>query len=349
MAWYLKGKPKKWAHHYGTALRSASSYLDQPRRPPVPAAHIRWSGNGRTSMALSICYWLPGKQWCGSPSIPQSPAGKWCLMGDSQDHKHKAITQNDPAVNLETPLESNLEDGCNSWTVPSEWPTGPAWPTSHVSPTVGTALGASPPAPAHTDQGLGREGEKTTPCLKGLGLDPDCQQLRVVLAAPGLFSPYHSRLQPGREHWARGQDVNWALTLPLKPALCSAGGAKHVMTPLNSHQSAAGIVSPQSLWAPSSAGASASLLRKSLLEWRIQWASTNTELDWEMNHSQSLQNTSEVTDAMYFHKWNNNSWLHFSWVLALRQHVLIDVNNYKGCWSSRPTPNSLLFYLITDL
>lgn len=41
-----------------------------------------------------------------------------------------------------------------------------------MSPTVGTALGVIPPAPAHTNQGLGGEGEKTTPCLKGLGLDP---------------------------------------------------------------------------------------------------------------------------------------------------------------------------------
>lgn len=112
MAWHLKGKPKKLAHHYGTALRSPSSHLDQPGRPPVPAAPVRQSSNGRMSMALSIHYWLPGKQWHGSPSTPQHhiPFGVWWLMGESQDHKHKAMAQKDPAVNLDTALESNLED-----------------------------------------------------------------------------------------------------------------------------------------------------------------------------------------------------------------------------------------------
>lgn len=249
MAWYLKGKPKKWAHHYGPALRSASSYLDQPRQLPVPAVPIRQRGNGTINTALSIHYWLPGKQWCGSPSIPHSPAGEWWLMGESQDHKHRAMAQKDPAVNLDRPLESNSGDGCNSWILPSERPTGPAWPITHVSPT-GCSIGSLLTQHLLT-QTQGWEGKVKRPplALKGLGLDP---RLSATEGGPGssrdalgLLSPYHGRLQQGREHWARGQDVNWALSLPLKPALCSAGGAKHMMTPLNSHQRAAGIVSPQ--------------------------------------------------------------------------------------------------------
>lgn len=121
-----------------------------------------------------------------------------------------------------------------------------------------------------TQTGAGREGWKDHPCFKSFGLR---HRMSAAEGGPsssrdalGLLPPYHSRLQQGKEHWARGQDVNWTLSLPLKPALCSAGGAKHVMTPLNSHQRAAAIVAPQSLWAPSSKSAYASLLWKSLLE-----------------------------------------------------------------------------------
>lgn len=174
----------------------------------------------------------------------------------------------------------------------ADWSSQPG--PSPTCPPLWHSTG-SPPAPAHTDPGgMGGKGEKITLALKGLGLDPRLSETECGPSsskdALGLWSSYHSRLQQGREHCARRQDMNWALSVPLKPALCSAGGAKHVKTPLNSHWRTAGIVSPQSLWAPSSQSAYTSLLWKSPLEWRIQWASTNTELDWVVNHTQSMQN-----------------------------------------------------------
>lgn len=199
------------------------------------------------------------------------------------------------------------------WTLPSVWP----WSSTARHPRVphcGHSTRSQSPITCSYRPRLRGKGEKITLALKGLCLDPRLSGTKdgsgSFRDALELLSSYHSRLQQGREHWARGQDVNWALDLPLKPALCSAGGATHVKPPLNSHQRAAGIILPQSLWAPSSKSAYASLLWKSLLEWRIQWASTDTELDWVVNHTQSMQNISNVINAMYFQKWNNYSWLH---------------------------------------
>lgn len=336
-------------HHYGTAVRSPSSCLDQPRRPPVPAAPIRWSGKGRMSTARSIHYWLPGKQWHGSPSIPHSPPGAWWPVGESQGHQ----SHHREGSSCKSGHTFRIKFGrcCNSWMLPSVWPTGPAWPITHVFPTVGTALGVSPTVPAHTDPRLGGKGEKTTLALKGLGLD---LRLSATEGGPsssrdtlGLLSPYHSRLQQGREHWARGQDVNWALKSPSEASPLLIWWCKTHDDP--------SWLTPGSCWNHLTAEPVGPQLQKCLCFTPMKISSwvKNSEgfnqhrISLSGDSHLSMQNISNVIKAMYFHKWNNYSWLHL--LLVLKQYVLIDVNNYKGCWSSRPTLNSTWLSLITDL
>lgn len=52
----------------------------------------------------------PWKAVTWLPQHPTQPSVAVMVDGESQDHKHKAIAQKDPAVNLDTALESNLED-----------------------------------------------------------------------------------------------------------------------------------------------------------------------------------------------------------------------------------------------
>lgn len=143
MAWYLKGKPKKWAHHYGIALRS--SYVDQTRWLPAPAAPISRSRGGRRSVASSIAapstgHRLTGKQWDGSPASCTALRGERQPTGESQDYIHKAIGQKVSAVNSEKPLKSKSEDGHVSWRLSSAGSTRLVLPVTYTSPIAGTVL-----------------------------------------------------------------------------------------------------------------------------------------------------------------------------------------------------------------
>lgn len=297
MAWYLKGKPKKWAHHYGIALRSFILLSGSDKAAACPSSRAVAGGAWHWASAL-------GSPETGNPARPASHTalrGEWWPVGESWDHKHKAITQKDSMVNPQKPLKPNLEGGCVSWTPSSAWSSVTHHPCV-PSPTHSSARSESPSACPCGEQESGLK--RSTPCFERFGITPQI----ISDWHQSLLSPNHGRVWHTGQ--AGAQDESWALTLPLKPALCSAGGGNHGMILLNSPLRTAPIVPPQSWWAPISTGTSVSLLRKSLLVGRIQWVSTKANLDWVLNHTQSMQNIPQVINAMYFHKWNNYSWLH---------------------------------------
>lgn len=125
----------------------------------------------------------PWKAVTWLPQHPKHPPRLWWPVGESQDHK--VITQKDSAVNLNTPLESNLEDA--------------AIAERFLQRGKLVQYGQSPTCPPlwawhWQSDPTGREGWKDHPCFKRfvLRLQIVTEQLRVVPAAPGThWGCYH--------------------------------------------------------------------------------------------------------------------------------------------------------------
>lgn len=105
----------------------------------------------------------PWKAVTWLPQHPTHPPGLWWPVGESQDHKHKAITQKDPAVKLDPPLESNLEDAAIAEGFLQRGKLVQHGPSSTCPPLWEWHYSQTP---------LGGKSEKITPALKGLCLDP---------------------------------------------------------------------------------------------------------------------------------------------------------------------------------